>query len=164
VKGWWIAVALPLIAALVSYFALGCGIIAPVKRATPGGITIVYHQNDGDYRLPREKVREIDERWAAVLECVPAEARCRSGPFQVQIRGGDCDSYVDPYGVRVRGETLGSLRVIVPGSLGALGHEFVHLLACEPSHARDALPHTCGDKVDAEFRRKYPPKKCEGDK
>lgn len=139
--------------------ATGCGIIAPVRHHTPAGVEVVYN---GDYRLPREKVREIDERYAAVLECIPPERRCMKGPPTVEIVGGNCDSFVSQ-GVRVRGETFGAWRVRVPGSLGALGHEMTHLVACEASHARDSLTRTCGDVIDGTFRRLYPPRKCKGD-
>lgn len=144
---------------------VGCGIIAPVKRATPGGITIVYDvPNDGDYRLSREKVREIDERWTAVLECIPPEARCTSKPPSVQIRGGSCNSYIDPYGVRVGGETVGCCRVVAPGLLGGLAHEFAHVVSCSPTHGKNSWSYKCGDLIDAQFRKMYPPTKCEGDR
>lgn len=157
-RHWLIAIALPFFAAVLSQWLLGCaGILYPVKHATPDGIDIIYDDaNDGRYRLPDAKVREIDARWAAVLECIPPEDRCRNTPPQVQIRGGNCDTFMSR-GDRIRGETVWGQRVAVPGSLGALGHEFAHLVACDGSTK-------CGDRVDSEFRKKYPPNVCEGDK
>lgn len=145
----------------VALVAIGCGIIQPVKHVTPGGITIVYHQNDGSYRLPRDKVREIDQRWAALNECIPQEVRCRKKVPAVQIKG-PCDSFIDPYGVRVRGETAIE-RVLVPGSLGALAHEWSHLIACDSRHGKGSWSRECGDVIDSGFRRIYPPHKCKGD-
>lgn len=149
-------------ACVAALLIAGCGIIMPVRHATHGGIEIVYPHYEGDYRLPREKVREVDERWAALMECIPPEARCRHSPPDVEIRAGDCDSFVSQ-GVRVRGETVFLQRVAVPGSLGALAHEWSHLVACEYHH-NGPWTRVCGDRIDGEFRRKYPPRKCEGEK
>lgn len=162
---WFAAIALPFTASLLSYWLLGCGIWTSVKRPTPSGIVVVYDPDDGDYRLPPAKVREIDERWAALLECLPPEALKQRKPPQVRIRGGNCDSYVDYYGVRVRGEYVPG-RVIVPGSLGALAHEFTHHLTGEDHYGpyRDKWLSKCGDLVDGAFRKMYPPNKCEGEK
>lgn len=164
-------VALVFVAALLSYWLLGCGILQPVRHATPGGIDIVYHQNDGDYRLPREKVREIDARHAALLECIPASERCTSKPPPVRIKGG-CDTYLNDYGQRDNGAYVWG-RVEVPGSLKALAHEFAHHYTCTADPVRDGKldrdaykltwMSRCGDVIDAKFRRLYPPNKCAGD-
>ncbi|HEY3495300.1 MAG TPA: hypothetical protein VGK73_11465 [Polyangiaceae bacterium] len=163
-RNWLFPIALVFAASLLSYWLLGCGVLTSVKRPTPGGIVVVYDPDDGDYRLPSAKARELDERWAALLECLPPEALKRRDAPQVRIRGGNCDSYIDYYGVRVRGEYVPG-RVIVPGSLGALAHEFTHHLTGE-DHAgpyRDKWLSKCGDEVDRHFRKVNPPRLCPTD-
>jgi hypothetical protein len=158
---WLLPIGLVLLAAVLCQWLLGCGVITPVRHATPGGIVIVYHQTDGDYRLPREKVREIDERWAAVLECVPKEAQLHDRLPQVQIVGGECGT-VHPYYVPW-------IRAVVSSSLKGLGHELTHHVTheVEPPTREEyntTWLHRCGDAVDREFRKKYPPRACEGDR
>lgn len=156
---WLLPILLVLFAALLSHWLLGCaGTLTPTKRSTPGGITIVYGVNDGDYRLPAERIREIDERWAAVLECIPDEFEKHDRLPQVQIVGGECG--------RVHPQYVPWIRAIVDSSLKGLGHELTHHVTHEvepPTKAEylETWLHKCGDAVDRQFKRLYPPRKCE---
>lgn len=152
----------------------GCGIfegiLEPVKSPTPGGLTLVYDDLHNErYRLPAHKVRELDERHAALLECLPREAFCRRDTPQVEIVG-HCDSYVNPYGVRIRGGEYFWGRAVVPGSLGAAAHEMTHHYTCEVDGNSPDKPYKekwlrkCGDEIDVHFRKMYPPVVCESDR
>lgn len=164
-KGWLVAIALPLAAALLSYWLLGCG---PVQHPTPEGLVVYYEPNEK--RLSAEKAAELDARHAALLECLPPEAFCRTKPPVFSIEGPECQDKFELWGDVQRGLTnLNGLRKItLPGSLGAAAHEMAHYYTCQGHGAtkeeyKTLWPYLCGDRVDSEFRKKYPPVMCEGD-
>ena len=125
-----------------------------------------------------EKLKELDARHAAFLECLPPNLKKRKQPL-VRI-AGDCDRLPD--GTRGR---YGGTWVKVPPSLGALAHEFAHYYADDTRHSvlekrpegwvalvgtevrgpyptkAEAEQHLgydriCGDAIDAKFRKQYP--------
>lgn len=144
--------------------AAACG--AP-RTPTPGGLVVKYTPNEP--RLSNAKARELDARYAALLDCLPPEAQCTDWPPTFSIEGR-CDTFVD-YGYRVRGVYIPGPgltgHIILPGSLGAAAHEMAHHFACEvdggPNYANTWL-RKCGDTIDQTYRRLYPPVKCEGEK
>jgi len=148
-----------LLAAMLCQVLFGC---APPKTPTPGGLVV--HYSPGEKRLSSEKAAELDARYAAVLECLPPESFCRSEPPNFSING-ECDWFLFR-GVKLRGYRYlnGTRRIVLPGSLGAAAHEMVHHYTCLGDHPDKAvykttLLATCGDTIDAFFRRMYPPPK-----
>lgn len=148
--------------------AAACGLAGPVKTPTPGGLVVYYTPNEK--RLSAEKARELDERHAAVLDCLPPEAIKRHEPPTFAI-DGRCDTFWDPFIKRpIRGYTQlnGNHRIVLPGSLGAAAHEMTHYYVGEidgngGKPYREKWLARCGDVIDASFRRLYPPKLCPGD-
>lgn len=143
---------------LLAIFALGC---SPVKHPTPAGLVVYYEPNEK--RLSAQKAAELDARHAAVLECLPPEAFCRTKPPVFSIEGPECQDSFELWGERQRGLTnLIQLRkIILPGSLGAAAHEMAHYYTCDPNHGKDSWSGKCGDVIDGYFRKLYPPRKCE---
>ena len=150
----------------VALLALACG---PIQHPTPSGLVVYYAPNER--RLPAEKAAELDARHAALLECLPPEAFCRTEPptFAIDDESPCDDRFEDPWGGgSLRGLTYlnGTRRIILPRSLGAAAHEMAHYYTCQGhgSSREEYLtlwPSKCGDAIDSWFRKMYPPPKCE---
>lgn len=152
-----------LILLLLAAVVLACG---PVKTPTPGGLVVFYTPNEK--RLSSEKAAELDARHAALIECLPPEAFCRTLPPTFAIEGRECDDQFWDGTAWVRGYTWlnGTHRVVLPGSLGAAAHEMAHYYTCQGHGAtreeyRTLWPSKCGDVIDGFFRKQYPPRPCQ---
>lgn len=132
--------------------ASGCGVLTPTKVESPAGVTVIYRPNT-KARLSPNKLKEVDARLKAVLDCLPPEVICTDEQPDVYVtsaclleKNGDGGSY-DP---KVK-------RIYVPRSLGALAHEAVHHYTCTYIHGGKSWSHLCGNKIDSAFRAEFPP-------
>ena len=123
----------------LAIMGVACG---PARHPTPGGLEV-------EGRLTPSKQAELDARHADLIACIPPT---RKRPPTVRI-AGECDRLPD--GTRGR---FGTDWVKVPPSLGAAAHEFAHYYTDDWSHTGWTLK--CGDRIDAKYRREFPPK-CE---
>lgn len=140
---------------LLSLVASSC--LLPADDHSPGrGVRVVYRPGDS-FRLSDAKLRELDARLDAVLECLPDEVECTREIPEVYVTRG-CLWLATRYPARVGGEYDSKVhRIYVPRSLGALAHEAAHHYTCQTTHGGKSWSNVCGTRIDTAFREANAP-------
>lgn len=135
-------------------FLTGC-LFEPPDEHTPNGMRVLY-QPGTSYRLPDAKLQEIDDRIAALHECLPEDAYCTHAIPEVYVTR-DCDSIGTRAGSAGGEYDPAAGRLYVPRSLGALAHEGAHHYTCDMAHGSGSWSADCGNAIDLVFRMMNPP-------